>query len=276
MPEDLEPARTVTVEIRDHVAIITIDRPHTRNALRWSDATAIGDILRGLSQDQQCRAVVLTGAGAAFCSGGDVKGHAVRRYAPGRGRDVLAELGDIVNAIWEFPKPLLAAVNGSAVGAGAGLALLCDTRVIDPSATISFPFGRVGLTPDFGVSWTLPRLVGTGWAARLLFSGETVGASRCVEIGLAEELSLAGDSVAHAVALAEVMGSTSPAAAQATKALLRGTPHSGFNGSLDDELDAQLSARLSPDHAEGVAAFLEKRRPAFEPARTYERNEEAL
>lgn len=245
------------------VTTLTLNRPHRRNALTWVGIGALGRALDEAAADDQCRVVVITGAGTAFCSGGDVTDQQ-QRYRSGETRDdALTPVRSGVEAVWSFPKPLIAAVNGDAVGAGAALALLCDMRVMARNGRMIFSFARVGLSPDLAASWTLPRMIGRGRAARLLMTGEPIGAAECCRAGLVEQVT--DDEVCQPEALRAAMAvaANSPTALVATKQVLRSTESSDFAHGLEIELRAQSVCRRSDDHREGIAAFLEKRSPRF-------------
>lgn len=247
----------------DGVHLVTLNRPDALNALTWDGIAELADALDSLACDPSCRAAVLTGAGRAFSAGGDVKAQADRVLRPGSEDLFVSQAGQSVRRVWDFPKPLVAAVNGLAIGAGAGLALLCDVRIIDAQASMSFPFARVGLSPDLGVAWTLPRNVGRGHASRLIMTGERVDAEECARIGLAEVTSEPGESVSEAMKIALQAAAMSPSALSTSKSVSRTTSSLGFSEALAVELDAQLHCRLSDDHREGVSAFLERRTPQF-------------
>ena len=244
-------------------ATLTLNRPHRRNALTWDGTAALARALAELADDDTCRAAVLTGAGSAFCSGGDVADQQRRSTTEVVDGDALAPIRSSIEAIWSFPKPLVAAVNGDAVGAGAGLALLCDFRVMARRARMIFAFARVGLSPDFGTSWTLPRLAGRGQAARMLMTAAPVHAADCLAFGLVELVVDDETCRAEAAKAVEAVADNSPVALAATKRVLRHTDASTFGDGLDTEFQEQLSCRRSDDHREGTAAFLEKRRPRF-------------
>jgi 2-(1,2-epoxy-1,2-dihydrophenyl)acetyl-CoA isomerase len=176
---------------------------------------------------------------------------------------LLQPIGSAVQSIWNFPKPIVAAVNGPAVGAGAGLAMLCDIRVMDAEASMSFPFGQVGLSPDTAAAWSLSRYVSRGWAARLLMTGEAITADICEQIGLAEAVVPQGESVTSAVEIAFRIASTAPLATAAVKQQVRRSADLDFASALRIELDQQMATRRSADHAEGIDAFLSRRPPVF-------------
>jgi 2-(1,2-epoxy-1,2-dihydrophenyl)acetyl-CoA isomerase len=246
------------------VGVVTINRPERLNALAWDHICEIARVLAVQADDDAVRAVVLTGAGRAFSAGGDVSGQAKRAAWPIAQKPVrAAPLLEAVRSIWEFPKPLVAAVNGVAAAAGVGLALLCDLRIVDRRARLGFPFAKVGLGPDLGVSWSLPRIVGPGQAARLLFSAAFIGADEAARIGLADEVVDAGAALTRSLALCEEFGELAPLGLRLAKAGLRRSGETDFANALAAEMMGQHIAAASTDHEEGRAAFTEKRPPRF-------------
>ena len=173
--------------------VITLDRPSALNALNWEAIWRLGDLCAQAGPDDDVAAIVITGAGSAFSAGGDINDQKTRADWPLAQHVTSAErLLGAVRAIFECSKPVVAAINGVAAGGGAGLALLCDYRIAAQGARVGFAYPRIGLGPDFGVSWTLPRIVGPGQAARLLFTAEYVDADEALRIGLADEVTQAG------------------------------------------------------------------------------------
>jgi 2-(1,2-epoxy-1,2-dihydrophenyl)acetyl-CoA isomerase len=254
----------VRSERRGSTLLVTLDRPDQLNALSWELDAQLAGILEEAALDDGVRAAVLTGAGRAFSAGGDIRG---QRSREGWGAVQLHEgyqvMLEYLHRIWEFPKPLVAAINGVAAGAGVGLALLCDVRLAAEEAKIGFAFSRVGLGPDWGVSWTLPRAVGPGQAARLLFSGNYIDAGEAQRIGLVEEVLPAEQLMPAALALCEQISERAPFAVRLTKEALRRSPGVDLLTAMRTEMLAQFSAMRSEDHREGTAAFAEKRPAEF-------------
>ena len=257
-------APDLLIEAVDAVRVITLNRPETLNAVSAAMHEALEHVWRHIAADPQARAVVITGAGRAFSAGGDIRG---QRSREGWGAVQLHEgyqvMLEYLHRIWEFPKPLVAAINGVAAGAGVGLALLCDVRLAAEEAKIGFAFSRVGLGPDWGVSWTLPRAVGPGQAARLLFSGNYIDAGEAQRIGLVEEVLPAEQLMPAALALCEQISERAPFAVRLTKEALRRSPGVDLLTAMRTEMLAQFSAMRSEDHREGTAAFAEKRPAEF-------------
>jgi 2-(1,2-epoxy-1,2-dihydrophenyl)acetyl-CoA isomerase len=242
--------------------VITLDRPAALNALdhglKGELLAAIGEVAR----DPEVRVVVLTGAGRAFCAGQDLK-EPVERLSGSYAAEVRQFYNPIVTALRRLEKPVVAAVNGVAAGAGASLALACDLRIAAESASFLFTFGRVGLVPDTGATWFLPRLVGLGRAMELLLTGEALTAARALEWGLVNRVVPDESLMAEATALAETLAAAAPRALALTKRALARSLELGLEAALDHEAWLQGVAGRTEDHREGLAAFLEKRPPIF-------------
>ena len=258
--------------LREHagaVATITLNRPAARNALTVETKLALLETLRECGADAGTRAVILTGAGPGFCAGEDLAEHAGRLEDAGRDGDASAlgtvreHYNPIIEAIAGMPKPVIAAVNGVAAGAGAGIALACDFRIAARRASILIAFARVGLGADSGVSWTLSRLAGPARAAELLMLAEPVDAERALGLGLLTsvvddtELNRAAASLAARLADGPTL-----AYAAIKQSLLYSGAH-GLRASLAHEADQQEALGQTRDHRAATAAFLAKQVPVF-------------
>lgn len=259
------PAPTFTAlrwEVSDGIATVVLDRPDALNSL---EATLKRDLLAALQEaarDDAVRAVILTGAGRAFCAGQDLK----ERLAPDPTPldvEVRERYNPIVLAMRRLPKPIVAAVNGVAAGAGASLAFACDLRIAAESASFVLAFGRIGLVPDSGASWFLPRLVGAAHAAELLLLPDPMPATEALRIGLVSQVVPDEHLVHHARVLATKLAAGSPLAIALTKRALDRSLEVDLETALDHEASLQGIAGRSADHAEGLAAFVEKRPPRF-------------
>lgn len=251
----------VHVQTEGNLSVVTLNNPKTRNALSRDLLLLLADKLEALRVDEQCCAVVLMGANGHFCSGGDVSGMAAERPLPvGRERMVIAHR--VVRLIAGMGKPVVAAVEGYAAGAGFSLALAADAVVASASAKFVASFAKISLLPDLGLMWTLPQRVGLAQAKRLMLSARVVAADEGLRLGLVDELTEAGQALDCARKVAREMASHAPIAA----ALLKAAYARGID-SLDDalafEMDNQAALYLTQDHREAVAAFLEKRPPQF-------------
>jgi 2-(1,2-epoxy-1,2-dihydrophenyl)acetyl-CoA isomerase len=258
---------TIQLEMRDDaVAVLTLNRPAALNAL----TVTMGHELRGAineARERGARAVVLTGAGRAFCAGGDLR--EMQQMAEQGGRveaffdEPLGLLNECILLIRQTPLPIIAAVNGSASGGGCNLALACDIVVAAESARFNQAFIKVGLTPDCGGTFILPRLVGWKLATELMMTGEQLSAERAVEIGMINRVVADEELMAAALALAAQLASAPTAAMGRIKQLLDQSATSDYSAQLELERQAQLQSGQTKDFREGVAAFIEKRPPRF-------------
>jgi enoyl-CoA hydratase/carnithine racemase len=248
----------------DGVATLTLDRPDKRNAVMPPDWRALEDRLDEGSADPGVRVFVLTGAGAMFCSGGDLKsmGERLAQSPVRRSREML-RMTRAIQRFRETPKPIIGAVNGPAIGAGCVIALACDVRLATASATFSVPFLRVGMQPDFGGAYFLPRLLGTARALELLWTGDPLTADEAARLGLVNRV-LPDAEFAGGVRDFARKVARNPAGPLALSKL---TVYHGAEQTLSELLDLEALAQTvlskSADAAEGVRAFVEKRRPAF-------------
>ena len=244
------------------VATITLDRPEALNSL---EATLKRDLLRALrdaARDPAVRVVILTGAGRAFCAGQDLKERLQPDPTP-LDVEVRERFNPLVQAIRSMDKPVVAAINGVAAGAGASLAFACDLRIAAETASFVLAFGRIGLVPDSGATWLLPRLIGLGRATELLLLPDPVGAADALRIGLVNRVVPDGELSAAAGAMAAALAAAAPRSLALTKRAIRRSLEATFEESLDYEASLQGIAGRTADHAEGLAAFVEKRRPNF-------------
>lgn len=244
---------------------IRIDRPDRLNAFSGDMRQRIEAGLRELEAHDDIRVVLITGAGRAFSTGGDIQ--VMTRLAAERDTESFRELVEagerVVTLIDEMEKPVIAVVNGPAAGAGACLALACDLRIASETATIGFTFVRVGLHPDWGGTYFLPRLIGPALAAELIYTGGMIGAERAERLGLFNRVVPAAQLEAAARAFAGEIAHGPRLAIAHAKRALRGALHGTLEHQLRLEREAQLEAFASDDFQEGVRAFIEKRAPRF-------------
>lgn len=258
---------TIQLEMRDPgVAIITLNRPAALNAL----TVEVGnEFLRavGEARERGARAIVLTGAGRAFCAGGDLR--AMQAVAEKNGRieaffdEPLGLLNECIVQIRNTPVPFIAAVNGVASGGGCNFALACDLVIAAESARFNQAFIKIGLTPDCGGTFILPRLVGLKRATELLMTGDFVDAREAVEMGMINALVPDEELMSEALNLAVRLAAGPTAAIGRIKQLLEQSATNDYSAQLDLEHRAQLQSGQTRDFKEGVAAFLEKRPPEF-------------
>lgn len=250
------------------IVTLTMNEPARRNPLTGN--SAITDFLEAIDRiqaDTSVRAVVLTGAGTVFSSGGDIKD--MERQSSGQlsGMQIREEyrrgIQKLPHALFNLEVPVIAAVNGHAIGAGLDLACMCDIRIASENAKFAESFVKLGIVPGDGGAWFLPRLIGLSRASELAFTGEAIDAQRAADWGLVSRVVPADQVVQTAQELATRIAANPPHAVRLTKRLLR----EGINNRLDTllELSAtfQAMSHLTEDHREAVAAFLEKRTPVF-------------
>jgi 2-(1,2-epoxy-1,2-dihydrophenyl)acetyl-CoA isomerase len=252
--------QTILYEIASGVATITLNRPQAYNAFTARMHGELAEALKQAERDQAVRCVVLTGAGKAFCSGQDLKD-----LAPGQsfGALVRERFNPLVLRLRGMPKPIIAAVNGVAAGAGMSLALACDLRVAVDTARFVAAFANVGLVPDTGMSYFLPRLIGPTRALELCMTGGTLDAATAYAYGMLNAVASAEEFPAAVRRLAERLADGPASALGLIKRSLDLGQSSTLEQALDYEMQAQEIAGSSPEYAEGVQAFREKRQPRF-------------
>lgn len=253
----------VTAERRDDCLIASLNRPADGNAINLALARELAAVVAASTADQTLRAMVITGSGPRyFCTGGDVKAYA-RVESAQELNEVFRVIRELLDAIEALHCPVIAAINGYAVGGGAELALACDLRVMDAAAQIGFPQSRLGILPGWdGISRLVP-LVGRGAAARLLLVGKRIGAADALACGLVDEVAPAGTCLDHSLALARSFGETAPLSIAAIKAALRDATSGDPAGARRRVRDAFSQLWFSADHKEAERAFAEKRAPRF-------------
>ena len=250
------------VEIADRVATVTLDRPEALNALTVSLKEELLRTCVDLAGDPTVRAIVLTGAGRAFCAGQDLRERLQPDAAP-LDVELRERYNPLILAMRRLEKPIVGAINGIAAGAGASLAFACDVRVAADGASFLLAFGRLGLVPDSGATWLLPRLVGAAKAAELILAGTALSAGDAERLGLVAKVVPAESVVEEAQGVARRLADLAPQALALTKRALEAAWTSSLEEQLELEAELQGIAGATGDHAEGLAAFLEKRPPRF-------------
>jgi 2-(1,2-epoxy-1,2-dihydrophenyl)acetyl-CoA isomerase len=254
---------TVLYEADDAVAAITLNRPGSLNALTAEMKDNLLTALRRAAADP-VRAVIISGNGKGFCAGQDLREHAAILESGRTATDTVREhYNPIVTQIMTMPKPVVAAINGVAAGAGAALALACDFRVAARAASLVMSFSMAGLGPDSGVSWTLQRLAGTARAAELLMLAEPVPADRALSLGLLTSVVPDGDLGETALSLARRLAAGPTASYAAIKEALVFAAGHGLAASLEKEAELQDRVGRTADHRSATTAFLRKERPSF-------------
>jgi enoyl-CoA hydratase/carnithine racemase len=256
--------------IRDRVAVITLNRPEVRNALSDKLTPALRTMIRTCGENPDVGALLITGAGTAFCAGGDVKGmgaHRDRKKLEMSHDEKVADLQErqrlLTGALVSVRKPTIAALPGPAAGAGLAIAMACDIRIAAESAFVSTGYLRVGLSGDYGIAWLLTRLVGTARARELMFTADKVGASRCAEIGLVNRVVPDAELQDAAFMLARSMAEGPAIALRYMKDNLDEALLFDFATARDHEAERLIRTTMTSDHREAVQAFIEKRKPAF-------------
>lgn len=258
----------LSVEMRDGgVALVTLQAEAAKNAFDAETMRKISDALNAQMDNPDVRGFVLTGTGRFFSAGADINAfqqHLDEGTIGGLVQDLTETLHPLLLRLRSTEKVYIAAINGAAAGAGLGLALSADYRVAGPDVKLAAAFFRLGLTPDGGTTWLLPRLVGTQAARRFFFNNETWGPEQALANGSVDELVDADSLVERAVEVARDWGRWSARSRQSSKRLLDSQSHTDFSEQLDLEQASIVDASQSEDFAEGVAAFLGKRDPDFE------------
>ena len=260
-------------ELADGVATITLNKPHKRNALGDVLTPALRATLLALEEDTRCGAVVITGAGRAFCAGGDISGmggsstEATDQPKPtteDRVRGLVRKQETLTLRLHELAKPTLAALPGPAAGAGLSIALACDMRLMADSAFITTAFANIGLSGDYGGSWLLTQLVGPAIAKELYMTARRVGAEECLALGIANRVTSFDTLQQETHALAKQIANGPRTAIRYMKENLNRALTADFRTCLAMEADRMVRVGATADHREAVRAFIEKREPRFE------------
>lgn len=252
----------------DHVATITLNRPERMNTISGPMLRQLTERLLEADADRDVRVIVLTGTGRAFCAGLDLS-EVVRPSQPGDISNTNAGFNDLdlrntpPTVLFNLGKPTICALNGSAAGYGMDTALGCDIRIMAQSAKMAAAFTKRGIVPESGGTWFLPRLIGWSKAAELIFTGRTLTADQCLEMGLISRVVPDAELAAAARALALEIAANAPMAVQASKKMMRMGLGEGFNDHVHHVYLQLLPLMRSQDAAEGMRAFMEKRAPNF-------------
>lgn len=267
---DTEPASAdpgpVLLEVSDGVATIALNRPSAMNSLDIATKVALRDTVKGVAEDPAVRCVVLTAVGRAFCVGQDLKEH-VELLARGNSDALFTTVPEhynpTVTALITMPKPVVAAVNGVAAGAGASLAFACDYRLLGESAGFNLAFSGIALSCDTGASWTLPRIVGRAKAIELLYEPRTIGAGEALDLGLASRVVPDDRLAAEAAELAGRLAAGPTVAFGAIRRAVGYSATHGLEDALAHEAELMRLTGSTEDHRDAVASFVAKERPTF-------------
>ena len=266
MPEASVSSQPVLLDkLEGGVLTLTLNRPERLNALNAALIEALSAGIQRAGAEPECRAVLITGAGRGFCAGADL---ANRAFAPGDARPDLGQalekgLNPIVRGIRNLPKPVVCAVNGPAAGAGANIALACDIVLAAKSAQFLQAFARIGLIPDAGGTFVLPRLIGDARARALMMLAEPIGAERAEAIGMIYRAVDDEDLMGEAHTVVERLAAGATHALGLIKRALAASPANGLDAQLDLERDLQRAAGGGDEYLEGVRAFMDKRPASF-------------
>ena len=258
-------------EIDDGVAVITMNRPDRRNAFSQAMVSALGEVLARVETDEAVGCVVLTGAAGAFCAGGDVKGMAAPRAdGDGAGPSLDAAIHRqrlnqraTSGRLWSMPKPTIAAIGGPAAGAGLSLALACDLRYAVPNALLTTAFARVGFAGDYGGTWFLTRLVGSGKAKELYYFSERLSAGEAERLGIVNAIFPADDFEREVMTRARRLAAGPSVAYRYMKENLNRAVAGELADCMDLEVTHHVHTGLTEDHRDAVQAFVDKREPRF-------------
>jgi enoyl-CoA hydratase/carnithine racemase len=260
----------IRTEQHDRVVTLTLNRPELRNAIgSHEDCEALVGAVQRAAADPGVAAIVLTGAGSAFCAGGDLTGMR-ERNGIGPLDSPLATRNNyqrgvqrIPLALWQCEIPIIAAINGAAMGAGLDLACMCDIRLASPHAKLASSFIKMGIVPGDGGAWLLPRAVGWSKAAEMMFTGEPITAEDALACGLVSRLVPADHLLAEAQGLAARIAANPPQTLRLVKRLLREAQHARLDDALQLSAAFQALAHETADHREALTAFFDKRTPVF-------------
>ncbi|WP_010632019.1 enoyl-CoA hydratase/isomerase family protein [Sporolactobacillus vineae] len=253
----------VALKTEAHTALLTMTRPEALNALNTGMLRELEAAFDHLAEEREIRAVIVTGSGErAFIAGADIG--EMEGHTPGEAERFSRSGHRLMAKIEQLPQPVIAAVNGYAMGGGCELALACDFRLASRNAQFGQPEVGLGIIPGFGGTQRLPRLIGSGLAKELLFTGRTIPAERAREIGLVNEVYASRAELdVHACQLARMIAGQAPLAVQRLKKLVNDGPEKAFNRALHDETEQFAGLFMTQDQKEGMNAFLKKRKPDF-------------
>ncbi len=262
---ELNKTDEVTYAVADHIATITFNRPENQNTISGPMLSGMTEMLVAANEDNEVRAVIITGSGKFFCAGLDLRGGGIASGLSNQ-KSSPANL-DLRNTpptvLHSIDKPTICALNGSAAGYGMDLAMGCDIRIMSDAAKLAAAFTSRGVLPESGGTWILPRLLGWSKAAEIIFTGRTLLADECLELGLVSHVVPAEDVGDAAHKLAAEIAANAPLAVQGSKRMMRMGMNENFNDHVHHVFLQLLPLFQSEDFREGMASFMEKRKPEF-------------
>jgi enoyl-CoA hydratase/carnithine racemase len=254
--------QVLQVEKKDQVVLLTLNRPEIMNSFNFEMLHALRDQVEALRFDSECRVIIITGAGEkAFCAGADLKERAT--LSPVQVKQYIFTIRNLFTTIEQLPKPVIAAVNGVALGGGTELALASDIRIASKTATMGLTETRLAIIPGGGGTQRLPRLVGKGKAKELIFTGRRVGAEEALSIGLVNQIAEPADLIPSCFKMAEMICETGPVAVEQAKYAINYGLETDLHTGLAIESNAYWVTIPTEDRLEGLAAFREKRKPVY-------------
>ena len=254
---------TLMYETQGHVALITMNRPERRNALNMRLNKDLLAAFQEAAADETVRAVVLTGAGDGFCAGADLTIFSQMPTPEQLHQAIVESYDPLMTLMTTIPKPVIAAINGVAAGAGVSLALACDLQVMADDASLMMAFSNIAFVPDAGATWFVMRRLGYGRAYQMAIEGERIPAGQCLARGLANKVVPAADLLPEALAWAHKLAQRPTLALGLTKHALTFAAQNDLSAAIDFEAQMQMQTLVSQDFAEGVLAFMQKREPNF-------------
>jgi enoyl-CoA hydratase/carnithine racemase len=257
---------TLLYQKRGHISTLILNRPDKLNALNLELFDELLHALRAINEDDEVRATILTGAGRAFCAGADlgmIQNLGKEDFMP-KFRRLIQKVQAVTNAIEGIDKPVIGTINGAAIGGGFDIAIACDIRLASEAAVFSEAFIRLGLVPDMGATFRLPRLIGIARAKEIILTGDTLSAAEAERIGLVNRVVPHDQLMEEANKWAQKLAAAPPLAIKAAKQLLNNAASTDLHSALADEMLAQCQLITTQDHQEGIKAFIEKRPPHFE------------
>lgn len=254
---------SITKEIKDKIAYLTLNRPEVFNSFNREMALLLQSELDAAEKNPEVRAIVITGSGKAFCAGQDLKEVTSPELNPGFKKILEEHYNPIISRIRKIEKPIIAAVNGVAAGAGANIALACDVVIASENASFIQAFSKIGLVPDSAGTFFLPRLIGFQKASALMMLGDKVSAVVAEKLGMVYKVVSSENFMDEVNSIATTMANMPTKALGLTKRLLNNSLNSSLDEQLDLESKLQIEAAQSEDYAEGVDAFVNKGKPEF-------------